>query len=138
MLTPLQSRLIIKPEPASTMSAGGILFPETHGKAPAMTGVVMGIGKGPASAHRVRQATIAHCLHLVETVAEQVPASTLRSEVADAFARYAAEDARCSELHVGDMVCFAYTAGHNMTVDGEPYIVIDERDVQAVWKEESV
>lgn len=138
MLRPLQNRLIIKPDAPAIESAGGILFPQTHGKPPAMTGTVISVGKGPATAHRVRQATIAHCIQLLNQVAEQVPAATLRSELEDELARYAVEDVTFSEVSSGDYVCFAYTAGHNMQVDGESFIVIEEGDVQAVWQKEQV
>ena len=133
MLTPTGSRIIVKPEAADTQSAGGILFPETYGKPPAMTGTVIGVGRGPASAHRVRQATIAHCVQLLNDAAERVPAAALRMEVEDDFARYAVEDVRLSEVHPGDYVCFAFTAGHNMVVDGQSYIVLEEDEVRAVW-----
>lgn len=138
MLRPLQNRLIIKPDPPETESAGGILIPQTAGKPPAMSGTVISVGKGPATAHRIRQATIAHCLHLLEDVAARVPGASLRMELEDEFARYAVEDVTFSEVSSGDYVCFAYTAGQNMTIDGESFIVIEEGDVQAVWQKEHV
>ena len=136
MLRPLSSRLIIKPEPAETQSQGGIIFPETHGKPPAMTGEVVGMGRGPASAQRVREATIARCVRIVNEQAEQTCPKALQDAIVDALARYAAEVPDDSEVREGDYVCFAYTAGHNMQLDGEAFIVIDEADVQAVWQPE--
>lgn len=62
MLKPIGSRLIVKPDAAATESAGGIIFPQTHGSAPAMTGTVVSVGRGPATAHRVRQATLARVM----------------------------------------------------------------------------
>ncbi len=133
MLRPLGNRLIVRPDAAETESAGGIIFPETHGKPPAMTGTVISVGRGPATAHRVRQATIAHCMRLIGEVAERVPTAALRVELEDELARYAVEDVNLSEVTEGAYVCFAYTSGHNLSVDREPYIVIEEDDVQAVW-----
>ena len=64
-LRPLGSRVIVRPDAPETVSAGGIIFPQTHGSAPAMTGTVVRVGTGPASAHRVRQAAIDRCRVLV-------------------------------------------------------------------------
>lgn len=136
-LKPLGSRLIIRPESAATESAGGIVFPETYGAPPAMTGTVVSVGRGPATAHRVRGETIAHCMGLVEETARQVPSTALASAVMDALASYAMEQVAFSEVQEGQYVCFAYTAGHAMQVDGESLIVIDEGDLQAVWTPET-
>lgn len=133
MLRPLGSRLIVKPEPADTQSAGGIIFPETYGKPPAMSGTVMSVGRGVATAHRVRGATIAHILGLIEDAAARVPSTCVVSEITDAIASYAMENVTFSEVAEGDYVAFAFTAGQQMTVDGEGLIVMDEGDVQAVW-----
>lgn len=136
MLRPLGNRLIIRPEPADTESAGGIILPETFGKPPAMSGTVVSVGHGPATAHRVRQATIARCVQILNEVADQVPSSALRMEAEDAFARYAVEDVTLAEVREGDYVAFAYTAGCKMQVDGDELIVMTEDELQAVWKPE--
>lgn len=136
MLKPLGNRLIVRPEPAATESASGIVFPDTYGKPPAMSGTVVSVGRGPATAHRVRQATIARCVQILNDVADQVPAAALRMEAEDAFARYAVEDVTLAEVSEGDYVAFAYTAGCKMAVDGDELIVMNEDEVQAVWKPE--
>lgn len=135
MLKPTGTRLIVKPDAPETRS-GSIIFPETYGKPPAMTGTVVSVGRGPASAHRVRQATIAHCIQLLNEVAERVPSAALRGEIEDELARYAVEDVRLSDVSTGDYICFAFTAGHKLTVDDQPFIVLEEGDVQAVWARE--
>ena len=135
-LRPTGSRVIIKPEPAATESAGGIVFPETAGQPPAMSGTVISIARGPASAHRVRQYTLARVMELIEELADNVPASALRSELQDAIARMAVDDVSFSEISEGDYVAFAYTSGAQLVVDGETYIVLDEQEIQAVWSAE--
>lgn len=135
-LRPLQNRLIIKPEPPNSVSAGGIHIPETAGKTPAMTGTVVSIGRGPATAHRVRQETLADVMKLITACAERVPTAALRSELEDEIARLSVADVSFSEVQEGDYVCFPYTVGHNMQVDGESYIVIAEDDIEAVWQAE--
>lgn len=132
-LRPLGNRLIIKPDAPEKESAGGIIFPETHGAPPAMTGTVVGVGRGPASAHRVRQATLSSVLRVITEVAEQTSTTVFRAALEDRIAQMAIADVNLSEVVEGDYVCFAYTAGHNLQVDTDPYVVINEQDVQAVW-----
>ena len=136
MLKPLGNRLIVKPEPARAESASGILIPETAGTPPAMTGTVVSVGRGPATAHRVRQATFARILRLIEEVSHRSTIKTFRVHLEDAIAQMAVDDVSFSEVAEGDYVAFAFTSGHNMTVDGEPYIVLTEDDLQAVWQAE--
>ncbi len=133
MLRPLGNRLIVKPDPPDTASAGGIIFPQTHGQPPAMTGTVVSVGRGPASAHRVRQATIAQCAAAVTRALRQ---HANAARLARAALHDQARSADLSEVQEGDYVCFAFTAGHTMTVDGEAYVVLAEDDVQAVWTAE--
>jgi chaperonin GroES len=133
MLRPLGHRLIVRPEPAAAVSAGGILIPQTADKKPAMAGTVISIGRGPATAHRVRQYTLAQVVDKLQEVAERVPTAALKSELEDEIARMAVEDVTFSEVKEGDYVCFPFTAGQNMHVDGEDYIVIQEDDLEAVW-----
>lgn len=124
MLRPLGSRLLIKPDPPATM-IGGILIPQTADKPPAMTGTVIAVGRGPASAHRVRQAT----LNDVREALQQAGADV--ASIAAVFTELA--QANVHDVSEGDCVCFAFTAGTNITVDGEALIVIAEDDLEAVW-----
>jgi co-chaperonin GroES (HSP10) len=133
-LKPLNSRLIVKPEAAATESATGIIFPETYGKPPAMSGTVIAVGRGPATAQRVRGATIAHILGLIEAVANRTPSSCVVAELTEEIGRYAMESISFSELAEGDYVAFAYTSGSKMKVDGDEYLVLNEDEVEAVWK----
>lgn len=132
-LKPLGHRLIIKPEPARTESAGGIIIPQTADKKPAMTGTVTSVGRGPATAHRVRQYTLAQVIDKLQEVAERVPSAALKSEFEDEIARMSVEDVTFSEVKEGDYVCFPFTAGQNMHVDGEDFIVLQEDDLECVW-----
>lgn len=130
MLRPLQSRLIVKPEPY--VYDGLIALPDNAQKPPAMVGTVVAIANGPASARNVRSAAYARCIAIVE---ELVPTAAIRNSLLDALA-HAQVEATHSELVVGDTVCFSYTAGHQTTVDGENYIVLFEDECLAVWHDE--
>lgn len=124
MLRPLGSRLLIKPDPPATV-IGGILVPGSAEKPPAMTGTVIALGRGPASAHQVRQATLAEVRDALQqagmavAVVEAIFATLGRAEMHD--------------VTEGDCVCFAFTSGTNLTLDGEPFILIAEDDLEAVW-----
>lgn len=135
-LKPLGHRLIIKPEPARTESAGGILIPQTADKKPAMTGTVVSVGRGPATAHRVRQYTLAQVIDKLQEVAERVPTAALKAELEDEIARMAVDDVTFSEVKEGDYVCFPFTSGQNMNVDGEDFIVLHEDDLECVWNDD--
>lgn len=129
-LRALQSRIIVKPDTAEY--DGLLVIPETVQKPPAMSGTVVAIGNGPASAKQVRSATYARAIAIVE---ELVPTAAIRNGVLDALAHVQME-ATASELAIGDTVCFSYTAGHKMHVDGESYIVLLEDECLAVWRAE--
>lgn len=127
-LKALQSRIIVKPD---TPEYDGLLvIPETIQKPPAMSGTVVAVGHGPASARQVRSATYARAIAIVE---ELIPTAAVRNSVLDALAHVQVE-ATASELAIGDTVCFSYTAGHKMDVDGEKYIVLTEDECLAVWR----
>lgn len=132
MIRPLQDKLIVKPTPPEQETAAGIVIPGTARVDPAMSGHVVSVGRGPDSARRVRGATIAACMRIVDEVAEHVPASVLRPKLLDAFMEYQLASTTTSGIHEGDVVCFPYTAGAKMQVDGDEYIVLREDDVVAV------
>jgi co-chaperonin GroES (HSP10) len=136
-LRPLGNRLIVKPEADATISAGGIHIPQTAGKKPAMTGTVISVGRGPSTAHRVRQYTLAQVMDKLAEVAERVPSAALRTELEDEIARMAHEDVTFSEVKEGDYVCFPFTSGQNLNIDGESFIVMQEDDLEAVWTPEA-
>jgi len=123
MLRPLGSRLLVKPDPPATM-IGGILVPASAEKPPAMTGTVIALGRGPASAHRVRQDTLAEVREAFEAIGFTVVADK-------ALARLMPIDLH--DVAVGDWVCFAFTAGTNLTINGELFILLEEDDIEAVW-----
>lgn len=136
MIRPLQNRVLIKPDSAPTESASGLVLMRDSAP-PEMSGEVIAVGRGPASAQKVRAATVQRCIDLVDAVAEQVPTSQLRAALVDAFARLVEEQVSLSEVHPGDTALFSYTAGQKLTVDGETYLLIPEDDLSAVWTAES-
>jgi co-chaperonin GroES (HSP10) len=136
-LTPLGSRVLVRPTPPDTESPGGLLLPEIASVRSATSGTVMSAGSGTAAAHRIRQAAFRRCLRIVEDVAETVPASALKAELIEAIARAACEAEALSEVHPGDTVYFPFTAGALMQVEGVgDVIVLDEAAIEAVWTPE--
>lgn len=134
-LKPLGNRLIVKPDSPETASAGGIIFPQTYGTPPPMTGTVICVADGPASAHRVRQATIDRCRAII-AAAVDICEDDARAALDERLRTYADEQAKYPEVAEGDYVCFANTAGHTLQIDGDDMIVIDAQDVEAVWQPE--
>lgn len=135
MIRPLQNRVLIKPDPPPEQSASGLALVR-DAKPPEMSGEVIAVGRGPASAQKIRAAIIQRCMDLVDETAEQVPTCRLRAALLDAFARLVEEQVTISEVQPGDTALFAYTAGQKLTVDGETYLLIPEDDLSAVWTAE--
>ena len=136
-LTPLGSRVLVRPTPPETESAGGLVLPEIASVRSATSGTVIKAGTGTAAAHRIRQATFRRCLRIIEETATQVPAEALVESLVDAVARAACEESALSELTAGDTVYFPFTAGALMQVDGiGDVIVLDEAAIEAVWTPE--
>lgn len=125
-MTPLGNKVIVRPTPPKRESAGGIVFAEVHEERSAMSGTVLSVGHGPASAHAVRRATVAACVRKVRQ------SSSVAESVA-ALEAYAAELPSCSEVKPGDFVTFPFTAGSNLTVDGDTVIVLHEDSLESVW-----
>lgn len=144
MLRTTGSRVLVTPDTAASETDAGLVIPESARKEPPMSGRVVAVGNGPASAHAVRKATIKRCLAIVEDKREPCGVSlTLeagyRLAVAHLFSdlkQYADETAAMAGVGVGDRVVFPYTAGTALTVDGEPYIVLHEDQIEAVWTQE--
>ncbi len=137
-LKPLGSKVLVKPTPPDTESAGGILFPQVHSERSAQSGTVIAVGSGAAAAHRIRQATIANARGRVAQALDLfAPDHADAVAAADtALARYSAEAPMLSELRVGDFVAFPFTAGTLLDANGETLIVIDEAAIEAVWSPE--
>jgi co-chaperonin GroES (HSP10) len=133
MLRPLGSRILVKPDIAPDQTASGLLIPDSSRKDPEMSGTVVAVGRGPDSATKIRTATIARCMRILDEVANRVPLSALHLQLMDAFAAYQIEQVDASGLKEGDTVCFPYTAGQKLNVDGESYITLREDDCVAVW-----
>lgn len=137
-LKPIGNRLIVKPESAATASASGaIVFPDRYDKPPAITGTVVAVGNGPLYLHRARAAVLKSCREIVQEFDESFNHPPVTQCILDEIGRYSDGLVHGeSELQVGDYVAFAYTSGSKMTVDGEELIVLNEDEIEAVWKPE--
>jgi len=130
-LKPLGNRVLIRPDVQESETDSGLIIPEVSRDQPEMSGIVISKGRGPASANRIRQATIARCIAILNQVADQVPAAALRSEAEDALARYASDLIDLSEVREGERVVFPYTGGETLTVDGQRFLIIEEDKIVA-------
>lgn len=136
MLHPLGNRILVKPDPQPLQSDGGLVLLENQRYTP-MSGEVVAVARGPATAHRIRAATIRKCLEIVDQTAERVPASALQVQLHRELGAFLMEQCQIPSVLEGDHVCFSYTAGHDVTVNGEDYILIKEDDLEAVWQPEA-
>ena len=139
MLRTTGSRVLVTPDTAAGETDAGLVIPESARKDPPMSGRVVAVGNGPASAHAVRKATIAKCRALVWARDMERPPLQAYREIEAIHARmeqYANESEALPSVAVGDRVVFPYTAGTALTVDGEPYIVLNEDQIEAVWTQE--
>lgn len=145
MLRPLGRRVLVQPDPPDTETAGGLIIPDKAQSHLAMSGTVVALGplcQGPA--FHVQAQVFDVVDRTIDTVADRMPSADWKEELlADiraALSRYA--DAASDGLQVGMCVAFPYTVGTTMPVmdvgvDGEPLILIDERDIVAAWMPES-
>lgn len=131
-LRPLGHRVLVKPDvPPDQTDSGLILMRDRH--APEMSGDVVAVGNGPAAAHRIRTKTIERCMKILDETSERVPSAALRTQLMEELARYLMEQVNLSDVVPGDHVCFSYTAGTLIEIDGEKLILLNEDDLAAVW-----
>lgn len=133
MLRPTGNRVLVRPDQAPDETDSGLVIPESARRDPEMSGVVVAVGRGPDAAHKVRQATINRCIAILNETAEQVSSSCLHVEVARRLAQYAVDVVDLSGVQEGDTVCFPYTAGQKLSVEGDTLIVLKEDDIVATW-----
>lgn len=139
MIQPLANRVLIKPDPPPDQTASGLVIPDnaTASKNFEMSGTVVTVGKGPASAHRVRDAMVTRFLSMIREIEETQPSScalaALRRKVND----WSLQLVDLSEIHAGDHVAFPYTAGTVIEVDGERHLLMNEDQIVAILGSEA-
>ena len=133
-IRPTGHKVLVKPDAAPDTSAGGLVVPESARREPAMSGVVVAVGDGPASAHRVRAATITACVDRIVRLDDSDDDGICEGLACalESLRSFAAACTDLSEVHPGDRVCFPYTAGQRLQVDEETYFVMQEDDITAV------
>jgi co-chaperonin GroES (HSP10) len=127
VIQPTGNRVLIKPDPRPEATASGLVIPDNAFHGFDMSGIVVTVGQGPASAQRQRVALLKHFKMLVSN--SQGPPSTttwLHARI-DAMAAQTVSD-----LRVGDHVAFPYTAGTVIEVDGERHLLLQEDQIVAI------
>ena len=137
MIRPLANRVLVKPDPQVKETATGIAIPDAHFEYD-MSGTVVTVGNGPASAHRVREALIARIQSVVDDLLPEPPDMPCASVAAiqAALTRAAQHHPDMSEVKVGDRVAFPYTAGTLIEIDGERHLLMNEDQIVAVLEAE--
>jgi len=134
VIQPLANRVLVKPDPAPDVTASGLVIPDNAiaAKNFEMSGTVVTVGKGPASAHRVREAMIARFHALIDQVEEQQPSSCVCATLRRRVNEWGMALVDLSEVHPGDHVAFPYTVGTVIEVDGERHLLMNEDQIVAI------
>jgi len=132
VIRPLAGRVLIQPDVQAKETASGLAIPDSHFEYE-MSGRVVMIGSGPASAHKVRRESLQMVVQLLDRMASPcAELKAVRASVLGILARYE----NMSEVKVGDHVAFPYTAGTVMDVDGARYLLMNEDQIVAVLEAE--
>lgn len=133
-MRPTGRRVLIRPDRGRTETASGILIPDRAQSHVAMSGEIVALGPacwGPS--YRTRAAVMSD----VFAVLDDYDASDALTDAMRALlSRY--YDAAAEDLRIGDAVCFPYTAGTDLTVDGEAFLVVKDEDLVATWHPDTV
>jgi co-chaperonin GroES (HSP10) len=130
VIRPLGNRVLVKPDPQAKETASGLAIPDAHFEYD-MSGTVVQVGNGPASAHRVREAMISQFRKLIDHESQEwCQGDVVSRELHRKLNGFAVQS--FSEIRVGDHVAFPYTAGTLIEVDGERYLLMNEDQIVAV------
>lgn len=140
-IRPLGHNLLVQPDTPPTTTASGILIPEAYQDTPAMSGVVLRLGDGPARDKQIRAKAIARCLSILNDAT--VEAGTAREAIAvaqDELARYL-RDATAIEsvCRVGQRIIFPMEVGHEIVLNEDTagaVVILSEDSVLAVYDAE--
>ncbi len=133
-MRPLGHRILVKPDTQPEQTDSGLVLPGARDHVPT-SGVVVAVGDGPTRDARIRAATIARCMAIVEELAHAHPDS-LHASAMDELRRYRNQTARFDSVTVGERVVYPAEAGLKVTEDGIDYILLNEDDAVAIAAEE--
>lgn len=150
-LRPLGHRVLVLPDEQDDATASGLILPTDRHHVPT-SGTVIELGDGPTAAQRVRQATIARCMSIVNEMEELfikrntdpveigVTANmhSLAAGIREEMRRYKNIPSAMPGVEVGDRVVFPVESGLNIDVDGVRHIILNEDDVAVIANEDEV
>ena len=135
-LKPLGHRILVKPDEQEEQTTSGLVLPGDRDHVPT-SGVVVAVGDGPERDQRIRLATIARCMSIVEELDDTSIPSTQTIAVMDEIRRYLNQIEQVERpVAVGDRVVYAAESGLKVTEDGHDYILLNEDDAVAIATEE--
>lgn len=137
-IRPLGHRIVVKPDKPVTASEGGILIPEQYQDVPAMSGIVLRVGDGAARDRRIRAATIARCLAMLDDAEREAATSAEALYVArDELGRYLRDSGEMESVcAVGQRVIFPMEAGHELVLNEDTdgaVVIVGEDSILAVY-----
>jgi co-chaperonin GroES (HSP10) len=140
-LRPLGHRLVILPDQPVTETESGLYIPDAYQDTPAMSGIVQRVGDGSFRDRRIRTASIARCLSILETAYESSSSgveafATAREEMA----RYMADIEDVPHVaEAGQRVIFPMEAGHEIVLGEDTegaVVIVSEDSILAVYDNE--
>lgn len=136
MYRPLGRRVLVKPDPADTETAGGLVIPDKAQDHTAMSGVVVALGPecaGPS--YRIKTDVLVHVDHAIERAFSRAAHDDAKEDVLAEIRALLAEyyNQHAEGLQVGMGVAFPYTVGTLFDVEGEPMLLLNEADIVAAW-----
>lgn len=108
--TPLHNRVVVKPSPSETKTAGGIIIPDTA-QEKSQSGTIVAIGNG---------------------IDQTMETNNLLSEILAHLKGVPHISKTSLSLKVGDQVIFSKYAGTEIEQDGEMYLMMRDSDIQIV------
>lgn len=130
-MIPLGNRVLIAPDPPPTESEGGLALPEARSTFD-MSGTVLTVADGPASAQRVRETLLRRLLTTLDGIEARTKPYCVGDAVRETLQAWLRETECLSELRVGDHVAFPYTAGVVIEVDGARRLLLAEDQIVAI------
>jgi chaperonin GroES len=120
-LEPIEDRIVVDPEPASSESSGGLIIPDSEREKP-QKGTVIAVGSGASLPHDHKLNVIIKLLLWIGESILKIPHSRNMVDVKE-------QDVPKMILKEGDKVLFGKLAGSEINIDGKPQLIMRQSDV---------
>lgn len=134
----LGHRVLVKPDPQPTAAESGIILPEDRDFV-ATSGEVVDIGAGGSAwRYHARQATLQHALDAIDAEHTRLKGTAFEAGLRQAIGLVTSMLGTAApemELRVGQRIAFDADSGLQISVDGEPHLILNHDDVVVIVAE---